>query len=56
MVRLLVDENISKSTIKLCRDLGLDVKSVVEEGFQGTLDEELKVSPPLMYRNFKVGV
>ena len=39
--KLLLDENLARSTITLCRTLGFDVKSVKEESWDGKDDAEL---------------
>lgn len=39
--KLLLDENVARSTITLCRALGFDVRSVKEEGWDGKDDAEL---------------
>lgn len=40
-MKLLLDENVAESTVRLCRDLGYDVRYVKEEGWHGREDEEL---------------
>jgi len=41
LLQWLLDEHIARSTVEMLRDLGYDVKWIVEEGLQGADDEVL---------------